>query len=263
MEKSADGIKQLVEENYTILNDEQIKDFNRRHPNGDLNNVVVGLDKHCFGLFLEDDGIDENYVIFYCVGIKLEAHLLKLSIHHSDRESMTFYFSHHLTLLFPELDTLEVFNTFQKHLRSCCEMLGYLTINPDEIYSSVDSNPLLVAVGVKGIIKVRMFEKATFYKDFFGERKQQELIDGQKYIYLMLNKRNNHFKIGSSKQLLHREKTLQSEEPEIDLITFWCCPVSVEKALHKQYREKRKRGEWFDLTLKDLSSIKEQMQKYK
>lgn len=263
MNKDPKIIKALFEDNYQILKEQEVINFNKYCKNGDLNNVVVGLAERCFGLVLKDDEADKNYILFYCEGRNLEAHLLHTSIDHPDRDSLTFFFANYLMLLFPELDTLDNFNTFQSQLRSCCEMLDYLTIDPNEIKRKhQDPNPLIIAPGKKGIIKVPILEKAFFYKDLFGTREARELKEGEKYIYLMLNKRNNHFKIGSSKNLYHREKTLQAEEPEIELIAFWHCPVSIERALHKRYDEKRKRGEWFDLTLKDLHALKEQMKDY-
>ncbi len=264
MEKDPEIIKMIFEENYEVLNEEQVIYFNNQIKNGSLNNVIVGLENHCFGLILKDDKQDENYILFYCGDhSRLEAHLLHTSIHHTDRDSLTFFFADYLAVLFPELDTLDNFNTFQTHLRSCCEMLSYVTIDPYEFRRKYgDENPLFLGRDKKGVVKVPRFEKATFYKDFFGTKEVRELKDGEKYVYLMINKRNNHFKIGRSKSLYHREKTLQSQEPEIELVTFWCCPGFIERVLHRQYSPKRKRGEWFDLTMNDLRGIKAQMQNY-
>jgi hypothetical protein len=78
----------------------------------------------------------------------------------------------------------------------------------------------------------------------------------------MLNKRNGFIKIGKSKWPQFREKTLQADEPEIELITFWEAPATLEKQLHKRFAEQRQRGEWFELTFKDLKSIKDIMNEY-
>ena len=63
--------------------------------------------------------------------------------------------------------------------------------------------------------------------------------------YLMKNKRNSLYKIGKSKNPKHREKTLQSQEPEISIVKIW--NKDIERDLHIKYDEYRVRGEWFKL----------------
>ena len=67
---------------------------------------------------------------------------------------------------------------------------------------------------------------------------------------------NGFYKIGKSKNPIARESTLQSENPTITLIAV--CSEDIEKHLHEQYSEKRKRGEWFSLTEEDVSLLIEQ-----
>ena len=78
------------------------------------------------------------------------------------------------------------------------------------------------------------------------------------FIYIMQNKRNGYKKIGQSVNPKYREKTLQSEEPEIDLI--WKHKVDnmdkYECLLHEKFSGKRLRGEWFDLENDDVEYIK-------
>ncbi len=75
------------------------------------------------------------------------------------------------------------------------------------------------------------------------------------YVYLMRNNRNGLYKIGYSSNPKHRESTLQSEEPEVELI--WSTPGTEEdeKAMHAYYDQKRVRGEWFKLTKRDVRVI--------
>lgn len=75
--------------------------------------------------------------------------------------------------------------------------------------------------------------------------------------YLMLNERNLYIKIGSSRNPVIREKTLQSEEPEITLIavSFEGGGVLLERELHRRYAEKRLRGEWFNLSAEDVEQL--------
>ena len=75
----------------------------------------------------------------------------------------------------------------------------------------------------------------------------------------MRNKRNGYIKIGyTSKDPVFREKTLQSEEPEIELIfSFYGLPMKEEKNLHKHFDDKRIRGEWFKLSELDIYKAKD------
>lgn len=71
--------------------------------------------------------------------------------------------------------------------------------------------------------------------------------------YLMKNKRNGLYKIGRSITPLHRERTLQSEEPEIKMVKVW--DDNIEDTLHKKYDKHRVRGEWFNLTKTQVKYI--------
>ena len=74
-------------------------------------------------------------------------------------------------------------------------------------------------------------------------------------VYLMRNRRNGLVKIGSSLNPKFREKTLHSEEPEIELICYAPAGRGFERELHQVYQEKRVRGEWFQLTEADVRHI--------
>ncbi len=71
----------------------------------------------------------------------------------------------------------------------------------------------------------------------------------------MKNLRNGLHKIGRSLSPLKREKTLQSEEPEIEMVASWPGKTSDEYDLHKRFASKRIRGEWFNLDESDVLSI--------
>lgn len=70
--------------------------------------------------------------------------------------------------------------------------------------------------------------------------------------YLMIDG-NKFIKIGKSFSPIAREHTLQSQNPTIELIAF--CEQDIEKELHIRYASKRKRGEWFNLSKKEISDI--------
>jgi hypothetical protein len=78
----------------------------------------------------------------------------------------------------------------------------------------------------------------------------------KKFTYLMLNTRNGFYKIGESNLPKFREKTLQSEEPEVEIYASFTSEICNEKILHERFSHKRIRGEWFSLTHEDLNYIK-------
>lgn len=80
------------------------------------------------------------------------------------------------------------------------------------------------------------------------------------YLYLMKDYNTGYYKIGISNSPEHREKTLQSEKPTIEMIcnkkyVSRRIAHSFEQALHKTFADKRVRGEWFDLNPTDVKEI--------
>lgn len=77
------------------------------------------------------------------------------------------------------------------------------------------------------------------------------------FIYVMEDLRNKTFKIGRSKTPGKRERTLQSEMPQIVMRFSIPGEEAHEKQLHDQFEAKRVRGEWFSLADADLLWIVE------
>lgn len=80
------------------------------------------------------------------------------------------------------------------------------------------------------------------------------------YVYLMIDSSNGYHKIGISNHPDYREKTLQSEKPAIEKICAKRFPSriiaqAIESALHTAFASKRIRGEWFNLSDKDVAQI--------
>jgi hypothetical protein len=71
--------------------------------------------------------------------------------------------------------------------------------------------------------------------------------------YLIKDKKNNYYKIGKSANPMQREKTLQSEKPDIELVKTW--DDNIESILHDFYKNNRIRGEWFNLTKSQVKFI--------
>ncbi len=244
----------LFEQRCFSLLPEQIINMNKALNSGDFNNVIVGLRKQFLSIVVDKELSNKNFQLVYINGTTtLQGHTIKLNIDDEERDGLTFIYSRYLAFHHPELDVIDTFNTFQMQVRSFIEKLGYMSIDSNTLASF--NNPVFTLIKKKGLYNVTMIDKVSFYKSFFGDNKLRERLDSEKYIYLILNTRNNRFKIGSSKNAAYREKTLQAQEPEIKMITYWCGPVSIEKKLHKHFHDKRQRGEWFKLDFYDLESI--------
>lgn len=143
----------------------------------------------------------------------------------------------------------------------------------DKVYLS-NSGDYLMSIGeVKSIIEactkyldhITDDEIIDFNKRLRDERvKEDESFNSMSakktprptFIYLMVNKRNGLYKIGKSDNPSIREKTLQSEEPEIELIYSFPGTSETENRLHTMYNGKRVRGEWFKLDPTDVEFIK-------
>ena len=89
--------------------------------------------------------------------------------------------------------------------------------------------------------------KRNSYKNLYKKS------NGNKKTYLIKNNRNGFYKIGRSINPLRREQTLQSEEPDIVLVKTWS--RNIESKLHKDYKEHRVRGEWFELSKAQVKYI--------
>tara|TARA_R100001443_G_scaffold30830_2_gene44735 strand:+ start:3114 stop:3941 length:828 start_codon:yes stop_codon:yes gene_type:complete len=76
-------------------------------------------------------------------------------------------------------------------------------------------------------------------------------------VYVMIDKNTGYYKIGRSIHPKFRERTLQSEKPTIEMLFHHNAMIKDEKELHELFKNKRVRGEWFDLNGTDLNKIKE------
>lgn len=107
------------------------------------------------------------------------------------------------------------------------------------------------------------------FKDFeetYYEQEEEEEIEIQYtepgyrtetlYVYVMLDKNTGYYKIGKSINPQLRESTLQSEKPTIKMVHCFDAEDYSERYLHRVYKHKRIRGEWFDLDVNDLIEIK-------
>lgn len=119
--------------------------------------------------------------------------------------------------------------------------------NEDDGYSDAD-------------VETAKFEIANSILILFGlplslqeNPKSKETKTG--YVYAMQDKRNGAIKIGWSSEPEKRERTLQSQVPETELLAYWECPASVEKLLHARFQSARLRGEWFDIGFEEVKEF--------
>jgi len=107
---------------------------------------------------------------------------------------------------------------------------------------------------------VEIIPPITNNKKEFQDNQSEEC-----YVYLMIDTKNNFYKIGISNNAVYRKKTLQSEKPTIKLIASKKfinrrIAANFEKALHDSYSHKRKRGEWFILDPEEIQEIKQTLE---
>ncbi|WP_158825686.1 GIY-YIG nuclease family protein [Mucilaginibacter lacusdianchii] len=236
------------------LSQEDIEAFNA-NDNGPINNVMAGLDKHCFGVKLEKDIKGLIVSMFFIDGRKeLNGDLIELRIGNQDYYGLLLRFCVLIARDYDDIDPVDAFNTYQKKLRGFLEKDGYFTVTNFELEPFTGKEAIMFAPTKKGIVKIDFIDKVTFYRDFF-QNNHQIPSDYSAFVYLMINTDSSLFKIGFSRDPTYRERTLHSKEPCVYLVAKWPCHKAVEKELHQLYKGKRVRGEWFSLKFKDLTEI--------
>jgi hypothetical protein len=78
-------------------------------------------------------------------------------------------------------------------------------------------------------------------------------------VYLMRHS-CGQYKIGfTSGSPRFREETLMAIDPRVELVQWWFGSMADEATLHALYKDKRTRGEWFELDEADLAEIQNYM----
>ncbi len=106
----------------------------------------------------------------------------------------------------------------------------------------------------KSINIIRDDYKSNFFLKGSKDVKIQNSNNDNK-VYVMIDHNTGFYKIGRSVSPKIRERTLQSEKPTIEMLFNFNKKKESETYLHKKYNKKRIRGEWFNLTKKDLEYI--------
>jgi hypothetical protein len=79
------------------------------------------------------------------------------------------------------------------------------------------------------------------------------------FLYLVLDETNGYIKIGLAKDPSARERTLQSEKPQVRIIFSAPADADMERELHEEYAKCRIRGEWFELSETQVGDIKKRV----
>lgn len=126
-------------------------------------------------------------------------------------------------------------------------------------YSSIEIAKVLLAEAYLSSMEFQVHPRSLDElkpKKFSALVKQERSVDvGLGFVYLMRNNRTGCTKIGFSNNPSYREKTLQSEEPDIEMVHFFKGMQRLEKKLHIRYAEHRVRGEWFKLNAFQVDDI--------
>jgi hypothetical protein len=229
--------------------------------NPEISNVVNALNKECFGVWSYESEFSPLYTLAYINGAPdLNGEALDLNLEDQDKFDVTMAFCAHLAREYKHLDTLDVFNTYSNRLRSYLEMFDFRTVSNEELLFG-DKNVTIIAKA-KGIYYVPFIDKVKFYREFFGNVYSQPKPNEENVVYLLLDTKTGHIKIGRSKNVSHREATLLAQSPVIEAIAFWKAPKEAESHLHKTFAAKRLRGEWFDLSFSDMHNLKKIIEDY-
>lgn len=234
------------------LKKDEILSLNKHDPQGQINNVIIGIAANCFCTILLKENPCEYDHLFVSRDGDLKAICIRQALAQKTRNEHLILFSRYIAERHSHLLWYHVFNTFQHQARSLFEKLNYWTYDKDEI---PEKGVMFLPRGYKGIA----------FTPFYTSPQPQPSTDTalkeptQHFVYIMYNRRNNYYKIGHSTDPVYREKTLQAEEPEIILLNKWFASPATEAALHQKFKYKRIRGEWFNLSPEDLSEINDYM----
>lgn len=158
------------------LSSDDINHFNKKIIDL-IYNIIVVINKHCFGSQIFDDEIGLTAELFYINNDNfLKGDLIKIDINDKDYYQILLKFCTLLADDYSGIDAINSYNTFQKQIRGFFEKLGFFTITNVELKEFKGQNALMILSSKRGIIKLLFIKKVSFYKDFFHNNCDLETI---------------------------------------------------------------------------------------
>ena len=133
-------------------------------------------------------------------------------------------------------------------------MNGYMCYDPVSDFEGIHGSVSLFAKDK--LLALPFFNEVIIARNLFDDNYSRTKLANVQVVYLMFNQIDNLYKIGRTKNLPYRERTLQGQQPRVELIAFWEREKSFEKRLHYHFGSKKVRGEWFKLSFADLLELK-------
>ncbi|OVE61716.1 GIY-YIG nuclease family protein [Chryseobacterium mucoviscidosis] len=249
-----------------LLDEELIYILNKYDQTGQINNVIIGLNKECYGVRLHEENNEAILIEIFYINYKsnLRGNLIQIKLDDPNYSHLLLIFCKILAIEYLEINEIHAFNTFQKQLRSILEKDGFFTITNIDIegLKKFGPNVALINVHYKAIKQIDLIPIVDFYREIFNDNYKRVSENHTDYVYLMINTETALVKIGYSKNPNYREKTLQSKEPQIYLIACWNANRQVETELHRKFKQHRIRGEYFRLSFDNLKELKDTMEIY-
>jgi hypothetical protein len=214
---------------------------------GPINNTIKKLTPHTLGIMRHIESSDEYYIFYINSEDKLTGFICNLNFLDPLRNDVTYAFCGMINRDFPNHTRFfRIFNNYQTQTITIAEKLGYVTYQDEFEEISLSGKYL----------HIPLIDQVQQLKQLYAQDKFTIDSNGDNYIYLIYNVRTDLTKIGRSKNPIAREKTLQSEDPKLNIVALWKGDKAVEKILQLMFHSKRKRGEWFDLDSSDFIKIK-------
>lgn len=256
MEKREKFISDFESKLYKI-DEERVKELSLTDESGSINNLLSGIIKNCHGVGIDEKNGVVNFLFADGVDV-INGYILKLPVGDKNFYESVMFYSYFLSLEFENINTVELYNTYLYRYRTLLELKNIYTVPHDEIEQikslTGDKNPYMFYPF--GIEIIPFFEPKDFYKRLLNIKDLESVKTETNYVYLIFNNRNGYFKIGRSKNPIKREKTLQSEEPDLELLFYKEADMRIEYELQKYFKTKHIRGEWFKLNIQDILIFK-------
>ena len=154
---------------------------------------------------------------------------------------------------------LDKANELVKYMRSITSELNVFALSEmtvDDVVQFINKHGSIDVKNLTGYKRSEVQENPVV-------KSMQSITDGMKpcYVYLMFDSISHLHKIGISNRPGCREKTLQGQQPEINMLCAKQYPTRkialiIERILHETYSDYHTRGEWYRLPEEAIEEIK-------